>query len=342
VPMPQHDDPIEMVAVAIDPIAASRPSCRTSLRSVGSMATPRMGSVLPDQRKLHVGVLTVHVKRARRLVPMDRNGLSDPFVVLKLSARRTRYRTSIKKETLDPVWDQFFEFRGSVGEFVANDLSIKVYDWDRLSPTNDYLGECTLPLGGLLEQSKLRFQATPLQNVAHGEIDIAVRFEQEAIAFAFPSPVADSAAAAIDARTPSTARWWEGVRDWTLRLERERVFTILTAAWVLCVIGAIGCLISLFPMQMGIVPWTAFGTAEATTKRYWALVNGVVCALFTWQNLLTWPWRASVAIHLCGCSGHDNGPSKDFYGTDVRPNRPGATRVCLASTPRLCPLLPAR
>ena len=257
-------------------------SMRSSLRSVNSMATPRMGSVLPDARKLHVGVLTVHIKRAHNLVPMDRNGLSDPFVVLKVNARRKRYRTSIQHETLNPVWDQFFEFRGSVGEFLENDLHLKVYDWDRLS-MNDFLGEAKLPLQGLLDSSKLRFQLEPLLGVKHGTIDVAVRFEQSAINFAFPSPVADSAAAAIDARTPDDARFWEAARDWTLRFEREKVFQYLTVSWVVCVVGAIGCLLTLFPMQLGLVPWTAFDTEEATTHLYWAIVNGVVCALFTWQ-----------------------------------------------------------
>jgi hypothetical protein len=44
--------------------------------SIASMSVPRLSSVLPDVRRDHTGTLTVHIKRAKNLVAMDKNGLS--------------------------------------------------------------------------------------------------------------------------------------------------------------------------------------------------------------------------------------------------------------------------
>lgn len=82
--------------------AASTETIRTM--SVASM-TRRTSSVMPEMRRLHVGRLTVHIKRARNLMAMDSNGFSDPFAVVYVHTRK-RFRTRIIKKTLDPVWDQ--------------------------------------------------------------------------------------------------------------------------------------------------------------------------------------------------------------------------------------------
>lgn len=54
--------------------------------------------------------LNVRVIEANELSPMDSTGLSDPFCVLYLeSAPTTRCNTSVKLETLSPVWEEHFE-----------------------------------------------------------------------------------------------------------------------------------------------------------------------------------------------------------------------------------------
>lgn len=43
--------------------------------------------------------------RARDLVPMDKNGFSDPYCELKVNGE-CKYKTTIKKKTLHPVWEE--------------------------------------------------------------------------------------------------------------------------------------------------------------------------------------------------------------------------------------------
>jgi len=55
------------------------------------------------------GLLSVSVKRASNVPKTDFFGLSDPYVKLYLS-KKMKQRTSVKGMTLNPVWDEHFEF----------------------------------------------------------------------------------------------------------------------------------------------------------------------------------------------------------------------------------------
>ena len=55
------------------------------------------------------GQLYVHVNRARGLAAVDSNGFSDPYVKTYLLPDRSKHskrKTSIKKKTLDPVYNE--------------------------------------------------------------------------------------------------------------------------------------------------------------------------------------------------------------------------------------------
>ena len=56
------------------------------------------------------GAVAVHLHRGRGLKSMDRNGFSDPYVKLSLGRERVTSKTISK--TLDPAWDETFEFHG--------------------------------------------------------------------------------------------------------------------------------------------------------------------------------------------------------------------------------------
>lgn len=62
----------------------------------------------------HHDSLSVEILSARDVIPLDPNGLSDPFVILELLPRRlfsncSEQQTSVKRKTLHPVFDECFE-----------------------------------------------------------------------------------------------------------------------------------------------------------------------------------------------------------------------------------------
>ena len=107
------------------------------------------------QERLHgQGVLHVLVRRASGLKGADRGGTSsDPYVVVKIGAQEQRTRTIMR--SLNPVWEQTLEFRGSLADLLAQSMSLTVKDHDDIS-RDDHLGNLVLPLRHQLEYADTR------------------------------------------------------------------------------------------------------------------------------------------------------------------------------------------
>ncbi|KAL6839141.1 hypothetical protein ACP4OV_031032 [Aristida adscensionis] len=83
-----------------------------------------------NQRKNVImrGVLSVTVISAEDLPPMDIGGKADPFVVLYLKKGETKKKTRVVTDTLNPIWNQTFDF---VVEDALHDLlMVEVWDHD--------------------------------------------------------------------------------------------------------------------------------------------------------------------------------------------------------------------
>ncbi|GAA5905346.1 uncharacterized protein JCM6883_006366 [Sporobolomyces salmoneus] len=105
-----------------------------------------------------LGTLVVQVQAARNLVAKDRNGLSDPYVVIRYGNHRITSPTAYK--TLNPVWSSKGATKNgesSVGEarLEVKDLfeslglareSVEIVCWDRDRVGSEYMGEVSLAM----------------------------------------------------------------------------------------------------------------------------------------------------------------------------------------------------
>nr|XP_024927202.2 synaptotagmin-3-like isoform X2 [Ziziphus jujuba var. spinosa] len=94
--------------------------------------------------KKPVGILHVKVIRAIKLLKKDILGASDPYVKLSLTGERLpSKKTTIKKKTLNPEWNEKFKLIVKDPELQV--LRLQVFDWDKVG-THDRLGMQMVPL----------------------------------------------------------------------------------------------------------------------------------------------------------------------------------------------------
>ena len=79
---------------------------------------------------LEHGSLFVHLLGAQKLKASGRNpnGKSDPYAILLLAGQRAKSKTV--KASLNPLWDETFEFVGVRGELLTQSLQLRILDWD--------------------------------------------------------------------------------------------------------------------------------------------------------------------------------------------------------------------
>uniref|UniRef100_A0A5K4F7I4 Synaptotagmin n=1 Tax=Schistosoma mansoni TaxID=6183 RepID=A0A5K4F7I4_SCHMA len=92
------------------------------------------------------GRLNVNILEAKNLKKMDVGGLSDPYVKLSLmfnGKRIKKKKTTIKKYTLNPYYNESFAFDVPFDQIQKVNLIVTVVDYDRIG-TSEPIGRVVL------------------------------------------------------------------------------------------------------------------------------------------------------------------------------------------------------
>lgn len=116
---------------------------------------------VPEFGKLEVRVyfrndtLCVEIFSARDIIPLDPNGLSDPFVTVELLPKRIfscqpEKTTAVQKSTLNPQFEETFEFSCRKDQCRVQEAMVcfTLMDYDVIT-ANDFGGEAFVPLNSI-------------------------------------------------------------------------------------------------------------------------------------------------------------------------------------------------
>ncbi|XP_067136753.1 multiple C2 and transmembrane domain-containing protein-like isoform X5 [Centruroides vittatus] len=109
----------------------------------------RLGSSLDSaikKQKTQVwdSVVTIVLVEGKNLLPMDENGLSDPYVKFRLGTEK--YKSKNANKTLNPQWLEQFDLH----MYAEHPKILEVSVWDRdYHGKDDFMGRCTIDLSSL-------------------------------------------------------------------------------------------------------------------------------------------------------------------------------------------------
>nr|XP_036863474.1 synaptotagmin-10 [Manis javanica] len=108
-------------------------------------------------------LLVVKMIKALDLPAKDFTGTSDPYVKMYLLPdRKKKFQTRVHRKTLNPVFDETFQFPVAYDQLSNRKLHFSVYDFDRFS-RHDMIGEVILD--NLFEVSDLSREATVWKDI---------------------------------------------------------------------------------------------------------------------------------------------------------------------------------
>lgn len=110
---------------------------------------PNLGRIQVSLKyKSQKSQFVVGIIRCAGLAAMDSNGYSDPYVKIYLkpdALKKTKRRTSIKKKTLNPEYNEEFVYEISHRDLANKSLELTVWDHD-VGKSNDFIGGIVLDI----------------------------------------------------------------------------------------------------------------------------------------------------------------------------------------------------
>lgn len=122
------------------------------------------------------GVLSVTVISAENLPAVDLMGKADPYVVFTMKKSETRNKTRVVNDSLNPVWNQTFDF--VVEDGLHEMLIAEVWDHDTFG--KDYMGRCILTLTRVILEGEYK-DCFELDGTKSGKLNLHLKWMPQPI-----------------------------------------------------------------------------------------------------------------------------------------------------------------
>ncbi|XWS72988.1 hypothetical protein CRYUN_Cryun02cG0087100 [Craigia yunnanensis] len=122
------------------------------------------------------GVLSVTVISAEDLPAVDLMGKADPYVVLTMKKSEARNKTRVVNDSLNPVWNQTFDF--VVEDGLHDMLILEVWDHDTFG--KDYMGRCILTLTRVILEGEYK-DSLQLEGAKSGKLNLHLKWMPQPI-----------------------------------------------------------------------------------------------------------------------------------------------------------------
>ncbi|KAA3470606.1 synaptotagmin-5-like [Gossypium australe] len=122
------------------------------------------------------GVLSVTVISAEDLPIVDLMGKADPYVVLTMKKSELKNQTRVVNDSLNPVWNQTFDF--VVEDGLHDMLILEVWDHDTFG--KDCMGRCILTLTRVILEGEYK-DCLPLEGAKSGKLNINLKWMPQPI-----------------------------------------------------------------------------------------------------------------------------------------------------------------
>ncbi|XVF34574.1 hypothetical protein REPUB_Repub18cG0070400 [Reevesia pubescens] len=122
------------------------------------------------------GVLSVNVISAEDLPTVDLMGKADPYVVLTMKKSEARNKTRVVNDSLNPVWNQTFDF--VVEDGLHDMLILEVWDHDTFG--KDYMGRCILTLTRVILEGEYK-DSLQLEGAKSGKLNFHLKWMPQPI-----------------------------------------------------------------------------------------------------------------------------------------------------------------